>query len=173
MSMTTGERLALLSGLSGVSAAEHLKKIAGTIGLAGALLVMASGLPSGTAEEHLLAEKTASGTPLGGQAHEDRVRTHWDDIEAHLRKSKEAQRPEKEHLKPPEFAEIPAKNSYEFNSNESLHSLPIPSNFVLKNPYATSITETVATAGAKSLDLEGFEGFTDDEIMAIVLALEA
>lgn len=62
--MTAGERLAFLSGLSGVSAAEHLKKLAGTIGLAGALLVMASGLPGGTAEELLLAEKVAAPTPV-------------------------------------------------------------------------------------------------------------
>ena len=53
--MTTGERLALLSGLSGVSAGEHLKKLAGSIGLAGALLLASSGLPDGTAQELLLA----------------------------------------------------------------------------------------------------------------------
>ena len=46
----------MLSGLSGVSAAEHLKKIAAATGVAGALLVGYSGLTTGTAAEHLLAD---------------------------------------------------------------------------------------------------------------------
>ena len=59
--MTTAlERITQLSGLSGVSAAQHLKQIAGAAGIAGALLVAFSGLPTGTAAEHLLAN---GGTP--------------------------------------------------------------------------------------------------------------
>lgn len=64
--MTAGERLAFLSGLSGVSAAEHLKKIANSIGLAGALLLAASGLPGGTAEELLLSHPTPVAAQGGG-----------------------------------------------------------------------------------------------------------
>lgn len=56
---TTGDRLAEISGLSGVSAATMLLAI-GSGGTAGALLVDYSGLPSGTAMDHLL---TDSGTP--------------------------------------------------------------------------------------------------------------
>lgn len=58
--MTALERITQLSGLSGVSAAQHLKQIAGAAGIAGALLVAFSGLPTGTAAEHLLAN---GGTP--------------------------------------------------------------------------------------------------------------
>lgn len=54
--MTALERLKQLSGLSGVSAGEALRKIAGASGLAGALMVGFSGLPTGTAAEHLLAD---------------------------------------------------------------------------------------------------------------------
>lgn len=62
---TAAERLKLLSGLpSGVSAAEHLKQIAGVVGIAGALLVSYSGLPSATAAEHLLADHQQ--TPYSG-----------------------------------------------------------------------------------------------------------
>lgn len=77
--MTTAlERITQLSGLSGVSAAQHLKQIAGAAGIAGALLVAFSGLPTGTAAEHLLAN---GGTPpvtdisygggFGSHFHED------------------------------------------------------------------------------------------------------
>ena len=77
--MTALERITQLSGLSGVSAAQHLKQIAGAAGIAGALLVAFSGLPTGTAAEHLLAN---GGTPppvtgisygggFGGHFHEN------------------------------------------------------------------------------------------------------
>lgn len=57
--MNTGERLAQISGMSGVSAATMLMSI-GSGSTAGELLVSYSGLSSGTAEEHLL----ASGAPV-------------------------------------------------------------------------------------------------------------
>lgn len=79
--MTALERLRQLSGLSGVSAGEALRKIAGASGLAGALLVGFSGLPSGTAAEHLLApgqqapaEPMASGSG-GGVFTDPRITT--------------------------------------------------------------------------------------------------
>lgn len=52
--MTALERLRQLSGLSGASAGDALRKIARASGLAGALLVGFSGLATGTAAEHLL-----------------------------------------------------------------------------------------------------------------------
>lgn len=57
--MNAGQRLAALSGAPGLSAAEHLKRIAGAAGVAGALLVAYSQLPTGSAEQHLLAERQA------------------------------------------------------------------------------------------------------------------
>lgn len=51
--MNTGQRLVVLSGLSGVSAAQHLLSI-GTGATAGALLVSRSSLPSATAIQHLM-----------------------------------------------------------------------------------------------------------------------
>jgi hypothetical protein len=54
---TTLERLVQLSGLSGSSAGQHLKQIAGAAGIAaGALLVTYSGLSSATAAQHLLTD---------------------------------------------------------------------------------------------------------------------
>lgn len=65
--MTTAlERITQLSGLSGVSAAQHLKQIAGAAGIAGALLVAFSGLPTGTAAEHLLANAVPEQAQSGG-----------------------------------------------------------------------------------------------------------
>ena len=65
--MTTAlERITQLSGLSGVSAAQHLKQIAGAVGIAGALLVAYSGLPTGTAAQHLLADNAAEQAASGG-----------------------------------------------------------------------------------------------------------
>lgn len=64
--MTALERLKQLSGLSGGSAGEALRKIAGASGLAGALLVGYSGLPTGTAAEHLLADHQQLTQPVGG-----------------------------------------------------------------------------------------------------------
>lgn len=64
---TAAQRLAALSGLSGASAAEHLRTIAsGAAGTAAALLVAYSGLASATAAEHLLAERVAATRPGGG-----------------------------------------------------------------------------------------------------------
>ena len=56
--MTAAQRLAQLSGLTGVSAAEHLKRIALAAGVAGALLVAYSGLPAGSAAQHLLTDRS-------------------------------------------------------------------------------------------------------------------
>lgn len=64
--MTALERITQLSGLSGVSAAQHLKQIAGAAGIAGALLVAFSGLPTGTAAEHLLANAVPEQAQSGG-----------------------------------------------------------------------------------------------------------
>lgn len=50
---TAAQRLATLSGLSGVSAAQMLRQIAAGA-TAGAMLVAYSGLPSATAATHLL-----------------------------------------------------------------------------------------------------------------------
>ena len=57
--MTAEERLVFLSGTTGLTAGEHLRRIAlrwGNLaaGTAGALLVAFSGLPTGTAAQHLL-----------------------------------------------------------------------------------------------------------------------
>ena len=53
---TTAQHLASLSGLPPGSAARaHLVQVAGAAGQAGALLVLRSGLPTGTALQHLLA----------------------------------------------------------------------------------------------------------------------
>lgn len=53
--MTTGERLTQLSGLSGVTAAVMLLAI-GSGATTGAALVNYSGLPTGTAAQHLLVD---------------------------------------------------------------------------------------------------------------------
>jgi len=59
--VTTGARLAELSGLSGVSALDHLKALASGA-TTGARLIARSGLPTGSAMDHLV-----TGTPaLGG-----------------------------------------------------------------------------------------------------------
>lgn len=59
--MMAGDRLAQLSGLTGVSAAQHLLSIAGAAsGSAGALLVAYSGLLTGTAAQHLLVDHLIS-----------------------------------------------------------------------------------------------------------------
>jgi hypothetical protein len=48
----------MLSGLSGVTAAEHLKKIAGIFGVsAGVILAAYSQLPTGEAIDHLLVDR--------------------------------------------------------------------------------------------------------------------
>ena len=58
--MNVAQRLAHLSGLTGVSAGAHLLaiRLGGTS--AGAMLVSRSGLPSGTAEQHLLADSVVT-----------------------------------------------------------------------------------------------------------------
>lgn len=56
--MNAAQRLSTLSGLAGVSAAVHLKAIAGAAGVAGVLLVAYSQLPTGTAAQHLFAERS-------------------------------------------------------------------------------------------------------------------
>jgi len=58
--MTALERLRLLAGASGTTGAA-LTRLAGTTGLAGALLVAYSGLPVGTAMQHLLQDRVVSG----------------------------------------------------------------------------------------------------------------
>lgn len=65
--MTAGERLAQISGLSGVSAAAMLLAI-GTGATAGALLVDYSGLESGTAAEHLLTDASIVVPPQVSEA---------------------------------------------------------------------------------------------------------
>lgn len=85
--MTTGaERLTLLSGLSGVSAAAHLKNIAAAAGVAGALLVSYSGLSTGTAAEHLRVDRLPDARYVGGggssaDERERLHREHWDYID--------------------------------------------------------------------------------------------
>ncbi len=72
--MNTGERLVFLSGTTGLTAGEHLRRIAlrwGNLaaGTAGALLVAFSGLPTTTAAQHLLhdpAEVVATVTNIFG-----------------------------------------------------------------------------------------------------------
>ena len=54
--MTAADRLKQLSGLAGVSAAAMLLSL-GAGGVAGEILATSSGLPLGTAAEHLLAER--------------------------------------------------------------------------------------------------------------------
>ena len=56
---TTGQRLVHLSGLTGVSAAEHLKRIAGAAGSAGNLLVAYSRLATATAAVHIMVDHIA------------------------------------------------------------------------------------------------------------------
>ena len=58
--MTAAEKLALRSGLSGVSAGQMLMALAGAVGATGALLVAASSLPSTTAGEHLYSSSSPS-----------------------------------------------------------------------------------------------------------------
>jgi hypothetical protein len=50
---TAAARITAVSGLTGVSASAHLRQLAGTYGIAGAMLVAFSGLPSATAAQHL------------------------------------------------------------------------------------------------------------------------
>lgn len=59
---TTGQRLAALSGLSGGSAAVHLRALASGL-TAADLLVARSGLGTGSAMQHLMAEG-ATGAPV-------------------------------------------------------------------------------------------------------------
>jgi hypothetical protein len=54
--MTAAQRLTQLSGLSGVSAGEHLKRIAAAAGVAGVLLTAYSQLQTGTATQHILVD---------------------------------------------------------------------------------------------------------------------
>ena len=54
--MTAGERLLFLSGRPGRTAGEQLRMIAGALATSGALLVAYSGLPTGTATQHILVD---------------------------------------------------------------------------------------------------------------------
>jgi len=65
MSTTTGNRLAFLSGLSGVPAYQHLRKIAGFYGVAAAMLVAFSGYPTAPAWVHLFSPESTE-TAVGG-----------------------------------------------------------------------------------------------------------
>ena len=58
MSVTAGNRLAFLSGLSGVPAHQHLRQIAGFYGVAAAMLVAFSGYPTAPAWVHLFPPET-------------------------------------------------------------------------------------------------------------------
>lgn len=86
--MTAGDRLRLLSGAGDTSAAARLRRIAGVAGLAGAMLVAYSGLPTATAAVHLLHERVVEETPPatgvygGGYDLEQHVRDSWDLLEA-------------------------------------------------------------------------------------------
>lgn len=64
--IAAGQRLANLSGLTGVSAAEHLRAIAGVYGTAGAMLVAYSGLGPNTAAVHLMHDRLDRATVTGG-----------------------------------------------------------------------------------------------------------
>ena len=61
--MTTGARLASLSGLSGVSAGQHLIAIKQSGATSGEMLVSRSSLMTGTAMDHLM----DTGISFGGQ----------------------------------------------------------------------------------------------------------
>ena len=64
---TAAERLVQLTGGAGsLTAAQRLRMIGGAAATAGALLVAFSGLPSATAAEHLLADRTAQALPAFG-----------------------------------------------------------------------------------------------------------
>lgn len=63
---TAASRLVSLSGLSGVSAGQHLVSISLAGVTSGARLVSRSGLPTGTAAAHLLAGGGPSPSLLGG-----------------------------------------------------------------------------------------------------------
>jgi hypothetical protein len=65
MSITAGNRLAFLSGLSGVPAYQHLRQIAGFYGVAAAMLVAFSGYPTAPAWVHLFPPETTE-TENGG-----------------------------------------------------------------------------------------------------------
>lgn len=63
--ITAGDRLAFLSGLTGVSAYQHLRQIAGFYGVAAAMLVAFSGYPTAPAWVHLFppeSQESASGS---------------------------------------------------------------------------------------------------------------
>lgn len=64
--MTAAERLKLLSGAGGTSAGARLRRIGGAAATAGALLVAYSGLPTGTAAQHLLTDRIATSSDSGG-----------------------------------------------------------------------------------------------------------
>lgn len=68
--MTAAERLVLLSGRPGRTAGEQLRMIAGALATTGALLVAYSGLPTGTAAEHILVDhvQEESGQVFGAGA---------------------------------------------------------------------------------------------------------
>lgn len=76
MSVTAGARLAFLSGLTGVSAQQHLRQIAGFYGVAAAMLVAFSGYPSAPAWVHLFppeSTESAVGGARGGYDADERV----------------------------------------------------------------------------------------------------
>ncbi len=60
--MTAGERLKLLAGASGTAGA--LLLVIGAGATAGEALVNYSGLPTGTAAQHLLTDATNKGSPI-------------------------------------------------------------------------------------------------------------
>ncbi|MBP6779528.1 MAG: hypothetical protein KA784_00095 [Aquabacterium sp.] len=68
--MTAAERLVFLSGRPGRTAGEQLRMIAGALATTGALLVAYSGLPTGTAAEHILVDhvREESGQVFGAGA---------------------------------------------------------------------------------------------------------
>ena len=71
--MTALERLRLLAGPGGTTG-DALKRLAGTAGVAGALLVAYSGLDTGTAAQHLLADKVVAVNSFSGPDDEPNTR---------------------------------------------------------------------------------------------------
>lgn len=85
--ITTGNRLAFLSGLSGVPAYQHLRQIAGFYGIAAAMLVAFSGYPTAPAWVHLFPPESQESASAGG-----RISPEWSPSEKRRKAIEEALR---------------------------------------------------------------------------------
>jgi len=90
MSITSGNRLAFLSGLTGVPAYQHLRQIAGFYGVAAAMLVAFSGYQTAPGWVHLFPPESTESASGGARSRSDSD-SDWDLVSPHSKKRSAAQ----------------------------------------------------------------------------------